>query len=94
MTTGRKVELLYGRKKVVMKRMVLIAAIAFSVASCAQHDTNTPDTSGNDPQSPNATRPASDSALPGANGSNMNSGGTNQSTGTADSTMNRNQQTP
>ena len=88
-----------------MKRMVLIAAIAFSVISCAQHDSKSPDTSGNDPQNPNSERPVTtgDTTSPagnnnnymgGSGGNNMNNDGSNnnQAVNTGDSSLDKNRQ--
>lgn len=73
-------------KRTFMKRIALVAGLALTMLSCAQHDTQSPDTSGVDPQSPNDTT----TTLPGdstANGS-QNSGGTTTNSG---GTMNNQQ---
>ncbi|HEX8313813.1 MAG TPA: hypothetical protein VF609_02390 [Flavisolibacter sp.] len=87
-----------------MKRLVLIAGIAFSVLSCAQHDSKSPDTSGVDPQNPNQVAPADTMAnANGQNnnrnggssgGNNMNNDGTNnnQTVTTGDSSLNQKNQ--
>ena len=77
-----------------MKRMFLIAGIALSIISCAQHDTNTPDTSGNDPQDPNRSTMTSDTMAgsqatdSAGNSPNMNNDHSNNNgtVNTADST--------
>ena len=87
-----------------MKRMVLVAGIALSIFSCAQHDPNSPATSGTDPQNPNRSQPVttgdtanntgnSNNNLPGSTGGgNMNNdhSNNNQQVNTADSSTNKN----
>lgn len=88
-----------------MKRMILVAGLAFSIISCAQHDPKTPDTSGNDPQNPNMEQQITtgDTANGGRGGTNSggNSGGTNmnndgtnnnQTVNTGDTSLNKNRQ--
>jgi hypothetical protein len=91
-----------------MKRMVLIAGLALSIVSCAQHDSKSPDTSGVDPQNPNQVSPVTtgDTANGGrggtnsignggnTGGNNMNNDGTNnnQTVTTGDSSINKNRQ--
>jgi hypothetical protein len=70
-----------------MKRLVLIAGIALSIISCAQHDTKSPDTSGNNPGAPNQTTTGDTSLNNGGN--NMNTNGTTNSRDTG--TMNNQQ---
>ena len=71
-----------------MKRMVIITAIAFSIISCAQADSNSPDSAGTDPQNPSRTRGVTtgDTTSPagtnngytgGSGGNNMNNDGSN-----------------
>ena len=73
-----------------MKRILFIAGLALTMLSCAQHDTQSPDTSGVDPQKPNdgpAQTAPTDSSM-----QNMqnNPGGTNS--GNGGSTNNRQNQ--
>lgn len=85
-----------------MKRLVLITGIAFSVLSCAQHDSKSPDTSGVDPQNPNQTAPADTMANANGQNNNLNGGGSggnnmsndgtnnNQTVTTGDSSLDKN----
>jgi hypothetical protein len=84
-----------------MKRFVLIAGIALSILSCAQHDNSSPDTSGVDPQAPNQATTGDTAMNSGTNnttpnggngGNNMNNDGSNnnQQVNTGDSTLNNN----
>ena len=88
-----------------MKRVVLIAGLAFSILSCAQHDPKSPDTSGVDPQNPNQEKPLTtgDTANAGRGGTNYggSTGGTNnnddgtnnnRSVNTGDTSLNKNRQ--
>ena len=73
-----------------MKRLVLILGIALSVLSCAQHDTNSPDTAGTNPQNPNRTTGDTMTTGTDSGGNNVNNDNTNnnQQVNTGDSSMN------
>lgn len=73
-----------------MKRMAITFGIALSILSCAQHDSNSPDTSGNDPQNPNRTTTTGDTSTNAGGMNTMNTDGTNNNQ-TGDSSLNNRQ---
>ena len=75
-----------------MKRMAIIAGLVFSLAACTQHDSNSPDTSGNDPQNPNRQMTTDSSNASGGSNMNNDHSNNNQTTNTGDTSKQRENQ--